>query len=90
MQIKKPGDVGTSVPARDFDQTHCIMRRASPSRAAGATCARCGYHPPVLFRSEAEMQTVLRDAGWICVNINGYWHIVCPKCRKENSREIRL
>ena len=51
-----------------------------------AVCAECGYKLLVQFRDSAEMQTTLREVGWICVYINNHWHAVCPACRKELER----
>jgi len=50
-----------------------------------AQCGQCGYTLPVIFRDFAEMQELLKAAGWICVQIKGTWLIICPTCRKENN-----
>jgi DNA-directed RNA polymerase subunit RPC12/RpoP len=50
-----------------------------------AQCGQCGYRLPVLFGSLAEMQELLRAAGWICAEINDQWYIICPACRRKVS-----
>lgn len=52
-----------------------------------ATCESCGAQPQINFPTDNEMQSILREAGWLCINFDGQWSLTCPACRKEKRRE---